>query len=130
MAKSVNQRKSKAYARYAPQSATIQGILRDMYMTFAGDLEDSTMTEATQNKDFENLIAVKSEEKSAPNYPVQQRGQCRRLCSGFSGSWRGPGPATGEDSGVPVGRRSWPISRFTRLRPLPATSRTVHAYLI
>jgi hypothetical protein len=59
--------------RYAPQSATIQGILRDMYMTFAGDLEDSTMTEATQNKDFENLIAVKSEELATMQKTVAKK---------------------------------------------------------
>jgi len=45
-----------------PQSATIQGILKDMYETFVTDLESATMTEATQNREFETFIAIKSEE--------------------------------------------------------------------
>eukprot|EP00929_Paragymnodinium_shiwhaense_P111682 TRINITY_DN79_c0_g1_i1.p1 TRINITY_DN79_c0_g1~~TRINITY_DN79_c0_g1_i1.p1 ORF type:complete len:597 (-),score=287.23 TRINITY_DN79_c0_g1_i1:113-1765(-) len=48
--------------RYAPQSATIQGILKDMYETFTTDLEDSTTNEATSNRDFETFIAVKTKE--------------------------------------------------------------------
>lgn len=51
-------------SKYAPQSASIQGILVDMYSTFASDLESSTQTEATQNRDFEKYIAVKTEEKA------------------------------------------------------------------
>merc|ERR1719201_2817039 len=42
---------------YAPQSATIQGILTDMYATFAKNLEEATMTEASQNKKYEALLA-------------------------------------------------------------------------
>merc|ERR1712107_965142 len=34
---------------YAPQSATIQGILGDMYETFASDLESATGDEGTKN---------------------------------------------------------------------------------
>jgi hypothetical protein len=48
--------------KYAPQSATIQGILKDMYETFANDLESNTNTEATRNREFENYIAIKAEE--------------------------------------------------------------------
>jgi hypothetical protein len=44
-------------AKYTPQSMTVQGILKDMYETFAADVEEATMTEATQNRDYENLIA-------------------------------------------------------------------------
>jgi len=44
--------------KYAPQSATIQGMLADMYSTFATDLQESTMDEARQNTQFENLIAT------------------------------------------------------------------------
>merc|ERR1719331_2516031 len=51
-----------ADGKYAPQSATIQGILSDMYATFAADLEDATTTEATQNKNYEKLIATLSKE--------------------------------------------------------------------
>merc|ERR1719330_1568033 len=46
-------------ASYAPQSWTVQGILRDMYDTFATNLESATQTEATQNRQFEDLIAEK-----------------------------------------------------------------------
>jgi hypothetical protein len=44
-------------ARYAPQSATIQGILVDMYSTFSTDLQDSTLDEANKNHDYEKLYA-------------------------------------------------------------------------
>merc|ERR1719174_165881 len=42
-----------AKAGYAPQSATIQGMLGDMYLTFSNNLESSTMDEANQNADYE-----------------------------------------------------------------------------
>merc|ERR1719240_1427693 len=51
-----------ADASYAPQSATVQGILKDMYDTFATDLESQTETEATKQRDFEDFIAVKVKE--------------------------------------------------------------------
>jgi len=44
--------------KYAPQSATIQGMLADMYSTFATDLQESTMDEARANTQFENLVAT------------------------------------------------------------------------
>jgi len=44
--------------RYTPQSASIQGILKDMYATFATDVEEATKTEADQNRQFEGLIAT------------------------------------------------------------------------
>merc|ERR1719174_773523 len=47
-----------AKAGYAPQSATIQGMLQDMYLTFARDLESDTQDEADQNRDYENLYAT------------------------------------------------------------------------
>jgi len=47
-----------AKAGYAPQSATIQGMLGDMYLTMARNLEDSTQDEADQNRDFEKLYAT------------------------------------------------------------------------
>lgn len=46
-------------AEYSPQSSTIQGILKDMYNTFAADLESTTEQEASKNTIFENLIAEK-----------------------------------------------------------------------
>jgi hypothetical protein len=50
------------HGKYAPQSATIQGILKDMYETFVTDLESSTNTEATRNREFETFISIKAEE--------------------------------------------------------------------
>jgi hypothetical protein len=44
-------------SKYTPQSMTVQGILKDMYETFASDVESSTLTEAKQNRNFETLIA-------------------------------------------------------------------------
>jgi hypothetical protein len=49
-----------ASASYAPQSATVQGILKDMYDTFSTDLEKQTASEANANRDFEALIAEKN----------------------------------------------------------------------
>merc|ERR1719364_616429 len=46
-----------AKAGYAPQSATIQGMLGDMYLTFSNNLESSTLDEANQNRDYEELYA-------------------------------------------------------------------------
>jgi len=39
--------------KYAPQSATIMGILTDMYVTFAKNLQDATVKEMQQNKAYE-----------------------------------------------------------------------------
>merc|ERR1740121_3335625 len=46
-------------AKYAPQSWTVQGILRDMYETFAKDLEGATLDEATQNRNYEEFMHEK-----------------------------------------------------------------------
>merc|ERR1719421_2854467 len=46
-----------ASASYAPQSATVQGILKDMYDEFTSDLEEITQKEASQQKDYEEAIA-------------------------------------------------------------------------
>merc|ERR1719272_2460847 len=53
-----------AKAGYAPQSATIQGMLGDMYLTFANNLESDTSEEADQNADYEKLIATLEEENN------------------------------------------------------------------
>merc|ERR1719456_947065 len=47
-----------AKAGYAPQSATIQGMLGDMYLTFSNNLESDTLEEANQNHDYEQLYAT------------------------------------------------------------------------
>jgi predicted nucleic acid-binding Zn-ribbon protein len=54
--------KAKKSASFSPQSATIQGILKDMYDTFSMNLEKATETEATQQKNYEDLMAVKTKE--------------------------------------------------------------------
>lgn len=51
--------------KYAPQSLTIQGILKDMYDTFSTDLEESTLVEATNNREYELFIKTKEAEKAA-----------------------------------------------------------------
>merc|ERR1719298_327481 len=54
--------KAEKKASYSPASATIQGILKDMYDTFSMNLEKSTETEAVQQKNYESLIGVKENE--------------------------------------------------------------------
>jgi len=51
-------------ATYMPQSLTIQGILTDMYRTFAADLESSYQQEAGANRKFEDFMNVKETEKN------------------------------------------------------------------
>jgi len=51
-----------AGTKYTPQSASIQGILKDMFDTFSGDLESTTEEEAKRNKNFEEFIAEKQQE--------------------------------------------------------------------
>merc|ERR1719387_3134733 len=55
-------KKAEKAASYNPASATIQGILKDMYDTFSMNLEKATEAEATQQKNFESLIGVKENE--------------------------------------------------------------------
>jgi len=43
---------------YAPQSATIQGMLGDMYLTFAANLESDTNEEADRNNKYEKMYAT------------------------------------------------------------------------
>merc|ERR1719247_2089432 len=56
--------KAEKKASYNPASATIQGILKDMYDTFSMNLEKGTETEATQQKNFESVSSVKNSEIS------------------------------------------------------------------
>lgn len=49
---------------YAPQSATIQGMLGDMYLTFSADVESSTLDEANQNSQYEGLYASLEDENN------------------------------------------------------------------
>merc|ERR1719515_566627 len=50
--------KAQAKASYSPQSATVTGILKDMYDTFAADLEKANGEESKFQKAFEDHIAV------------------------------------------------------------------------
>merc|ERR1719156_5476 len=62
-----------ASASYAPQSATVQGILKDMYDSFTTDLEALTQTEATKQKDYEDLTAGLVKEKGMMNGVVADK---------------------------------------------------------
>jgi hypothetical protein len=53
---------ARAQHGYAPQSASIQGILGDMYLTFSSDLQSSTIQESTKNADFEKTISSMEQE--------------------------------------------------------------------
>jgi len=59
--------------KYAPQSATIQGILSDMYSTFSNDLEESIRDEASANRKFEDYIYTKQVEASDLRDTKQQK---------------------------------------------------------
>ena len=52
---------SKVQGKYSPQSATITGILTDMYSTMTEDLEKSNDDESSKNRDFEAFVAAKQE---------------------------------------------------------------------
>merc|ERR1719506_2248851 len=54
--------KAQAKASYSPQSATIMGILKDMYDTFSADLEKSNQEESDKQKSFEDLMAQKQKQ--------------------------------------------------------------------
>merc|ERR1719515_653895 len=54
--------KAQAKASYSPQSATIMGILKDMYDTFGADLEKSNQEESDAQKAFEDLMAEKQQQ--------------------------------------------------------------------
>lgn len=63
----------RAATGYAPQSASIQGILQDMYSAFAVELEAATKSEATSNRNFEGLIATKQAELSMMQASVAKK---------------------------------------------------------
>jgi hypothetical protein len=50
--------------KYAPQSATIQGMLSDMYLTFSNDLQSATLTEANNNQKYEDMYAALEKENN------------------------------------------------------------------
>jgi hypothetical protein len=52
--------KAQAKASYSPQSATVTGILKDMYDTFSADLEKTNKEESASQLAFEDEIAIKT----------------------------------------------------------------------
>merc|ERR1719454_2501971 len=52
--------KAQAKASYSPQSATVTGILKDMYDTFSNDLEKANTEESASQKAFEDEIGIKT----------------------------------------------------------------------
>jgi hypothetical protein len=55
-------KKAQAKASYSPQSATIMGILKDMYDTFSADLEKSNQEESNMQLAFEDIMKEKVEQ--------------------------------------------------------------------
>mmetsp|Transcript_40309 Transcript_40309/g.96676 ORF Transcript_40309/g.96676 Transcript_40309/m.96676 type:complete len:677 (+) Transcript_40309:129-2159(+) len=55
-------RKPTEFIQYAPQSATVQGILKDMYDTFTLNLEESSATEASKQGMYEDYMHSKIKE--------------------------------------------------------------------
>ena len=53
----IRMKKAEKKPFYSPASTTIQGILKDMYDTFAADLEKSNTDESALQKAFEDHIA-------------------------------------------------------------------------
>jgi len=58
---------------FAPQSATIQGMLGDMYTTFAANVEEATSTEATRQYEFEDFIAETTKEINTASASVSKK---------------------------------------------------------
>ena len=54
--------KAAAKSTYSPASTTIVGTLQDMRDTFMQHLEGQTQSEATSQKNYEDMTAVKSKE--------------------------------------------------------------------
>merc|ERR1719224_75864 len=63
-------KKAQAKASYSPQSATVTGILKDMYDTFAADLEKANGEESKFQKAFEEHIAVLDKSTSDLNREI------------------------------------------------------------
>merc|ERR1719253_2141270 len=53
-------KKAQAKASYSPASATVMGILKDMYETFASNLEKANTDESALQKGYEDLMAEKT----------------------------------------------------------------------
>lgn len=56
------QRQPTVFGDYAPQSTQVQGILKSMYDSFAGDLEEGNGEEANKQKSYQELMETKKAE--------------------------------------------------------------------
>merc|ERR1719388_465264 len=65
--------KAQKEASYSPASSTIMGILKDMYDTFVKNLESETDVESEAQKNFEDLMAVKTKEHASLSAELKQR---------------------------------------------------------
>merc|ERR1719160_1887016 len=66
-------RKAQKEASYSPASSTIMGILKDMYDTFVKNLEHETDVESEAQKNYEDLMAVKTKEHASLDAELKQR---------------------------------------------------------
>merc|ERR1719221_2417218 len=64
---------SSGTSHYAPQSMTIQGILRNMYDTMGTDLQDMIIAEGDKNRDYEDLMATLQEKLAEMKESVQKK---------------------------------------------------------
>jgi len=62
-----------ASSNFSPASATVQGILKDMYDTFTADLEKQTQQEGTAQRQYEDLMASLSTELNTMTKQVAER---------------------------------------------------------
>merc|ERR1719409_1124208 len=76
--------KTVSHGRYAPQSATIQGILKSMYDSFTETLESSTAAEATANSNFESIIAALQKELASLTAVLEEK-QLSEATQAFEG---------------------------------------------
>jgi hypothetical protein len=97
--------KLKHGGKYAPQSATIQGILSDMYSTISTDLESTTMEEATKNTNYEKVIASMQQEVIDMSASLEDKEKKKAAASRF---W-------------PTRRRATMTQRSS-IRPIPCSS--------
>jgi len=66
-------KKAQAKASYSPQSATVTGILKDMYTTFAADAEKANQEESNFQKAFEDEMKVKTDSNKVQSELITQK---------------------------------------------------------
>merc|ERR1719253_1342513 len=77
-------KKAQAKASYSPASATVMGILKDMYETFASNLEKANTEESSLQKAFEDLMdqktaSVKTLRETATNKEAERAEKSQQL---------------------------------------------------